>query len=177
MKTVTTMILALLVLSATVEASTTIDPSNREKQEKMVKYMRTVNKDLDTKLANKLADAMLEQQASFGIPVEIQLSIVRRESRFDQYALGELGEMGFFQVMPNAHAKKVLAMMKAKQISTRNLYDPDTQATVAMTVLNNCLIKKKRDMSRALACYNGAMHPGEYSVAVLEKARAIKNLL
>jgi len=148
-----------------------------DKQEKMVKYMQTVNRDLDTKVAHKLADAMLIQSAKHGIPVEIQLSIVRRESRYDQFALGELGELGFFQLMVKPHTGKVFKMLKAKEISTRNLYDPYTQATVAMAVLNDCLSKKKRDMNKSLACYNGAIHPGEYSTAVLEKANAIKKLL
>lgn len=167
----------LVFASTNVLAASAKKSDQKETQEKMVRYMQVVNHDLPLSVAVKLASAMLEQQAKHRIPVEIQMSIVRRESAYNQYALGEQGELGFFQIMLNKHTQKVFKMMKSKEITTQNIYDPHTQTTVAMTVLNDCLIKKHRDMNRALACYNGAMHPGAYSEAVLEKAKAIKRLL
>lgn len=166
-----------MLLSLVIFIPSTARAAELTEQQKIVNYMHKVNAELDNTVANELAVAMLKQQAKHGIPVEIQLSIVRRESRFEQFAMGEQGELGFFQIMIKPHADKVLNMSRAKEIKTKNIYNPDTQATVAMQVLANCLVKKQRDMHRALACYNGAMHPGEYSDAVIAKASTIKKIL
>jgi soluble lytic murein transglycosylase-like protein len=147
-------------------------------QDRMVKYMQSVNATMPSDLAYKLADAILVQKTKYNLSIDLQLGLIAVESRFDQYAISGAGALGFYQVMPSQHANKVIDMMKHTQINTKDVYDPLTNASIGGAVLHNCLHKKKNNMSHALSCYNGVSDKNtKYSKLVLSHAKIAKGMI
>lgn len=148
------------------------------KQEKIVEYIKNTSyPGIKDETANKLADSVIQVYWKYGIPIEIQLAIATHESKFDQYALGKAGELGFFQILPRAHVKRILHMKETEEITTKNIYDAYTNAAIAANILNSCLQEKHHNMSKALACYNGADSSVKYAKEVLAVAKTIKPLI
>ena len=143
-------------------------------QDRIVDYMQHVNRSLDVDTAYQLADAIVETKKRYGMPIEIQLALIKRESNFEKYALGQAGELGFYQIMTEPHAGRVFKMMRTEEITTKNLYDPHTQAAIGGSIFKDCLKQRKQNMSKALACYNGTESAGDYSMSILNTAKAIK---
>lgn len=55
-------------------------------------------------------ELQIEQEAlRQGVPPELALAVVRRESNFDPLAVGEDGEIGLFQIMPPTASELMLA--------------------------------------------------------------------
>jgi soluble lytic murein transglycosylase-like protein len=121
-----------------------------------------------------LADAIIETHKRYGMPIEIQLALIKRESNFEKYELGQAGELGFYQIMTRPHAGRVFRMMETAEITTKNLYDPHTQAAIGGSIFKECMQKRKHNMGNALACYNGTQSAGDYSQTILATAKAIK---
>lgn len=148
------------------------------KQEKIVEYIKNTSyPEIKDEVANRLADSIIQISWKYGIPIEIQLAIATHESKFDQYALGKAGELGFFQVLPKAHVARILSMMQNEEITTKNIYDSYTNAAIAANILNSCLQEKHHNMGKALACYNGADSSVKYAKDVLAVAKTIKPLI
>lgn len=148
------------------------------KQEKIVEYIKNTSyPGISNETANKLADSILQVSWKYGIPVEIQLAIATHESKFDQYALGKAGELGFFQILPKAHVARILSMMQKDEIATKNIYDAYTNAAIAANILNSCLQEKKHNMLKSLACYNGAGSSTKYANEVMVLSKTIKPLI
>lgn len=160
-----------------IELTVPVDPLVA-KQKKIVAYIKdTSYPTISDDAANELADSIIQVSWKYGIPPEIQLAIATHESKFDQYALGKAGELGFFQVLPKAHVARIMHMMKTDEISTKNLYDPYTNAAIAANILNSCLQEKHHNMFKSLACYNGADSSVKYAKAVMTAAKTIKPLI
>lgn len=148
------------------------------KQQKIAAYIKDVSYPaISNNTANQLADSIIQVYWKYNIPIEIQLALATHESKFDQYALGRDGELGFFQVLPKAHIARILHMMQTDEISTKNLYDPYTNSSVAANILNACLQEKHHIMKKALACYNGSDKSVQYASDVLAVAKKIKPLI
>lgn len=148
------------------------------KQEKIVEYIKNTSyPEINNETANKLADSIIQVSWKYGIPIEIQLAIATHESKFDQYALGKAGELGFFQVLPKAHVDRILSMMQKDEITTKNIYDSYTNASIAANILNSCLQEKHHNMKKALACYNGADSSTQYANDVLALSTKIRKLI
>jgi len=148
-----------------------------KRQQRIVHYIKSVRPNISNSVANRLADAIMENSWKYGIPIEIELAVAKHESNFEQYALGSQGELGFFQIMTKPHVGRVFLLLREDEISTKNIYDPYTNSTLAASILRECLRQKHHNMSRALACYNGTASSGEYSKIVLEKAKQIHALI
>jgi soluble lytic murein transglycosylase-like protein len=147
------------------------------KQQKIVAYIKDERPEIVNDVANKLADAVMQNSWKYNIPIEIQLAIARRESRFDQYALGKAGELGFFQILPRAHVDRVFRMLAADEISNKNIYDPYTNASLQANILHSCLERKKHNMAKSLACYNGADSSTQYAKETLALAAKIRKVI
>jgi soluble lytic murein transglycosylase-like protein len=146
------------------------------KKERMVNFMKDSNRNLSEDLAYQLADAILIQEEKYKIPVELQLSLIKKESNFDQYALSTLGALGFYQVMPGIHAEKVFSFYKNGTISTKNIYDPMTNSSLGAQILSDCLHRYHNSVSKALMCYYGSSDAvgSQYSNDILSNAKVIK---
>jgi len=138
--------------------------------DKMVGFMRHMNKDLNTDTAYLLSDAIIRNAVKYHVPVELQLGLITTESHFDQYAISSAGALGFYQVMPNIHNDKVHTMYASGEIQTKNIYDPYTQAALGTKILSDCL-KKRHEVRKALFCYNGSDASIEYAREVLKNMK------
>ena len=146
------------------------------KEDKITAYILGMNKTVDVTTAKQLADAIMVKSVQYHIPVELQLGLITVESRFDQYAVSTAGALGWFQIMPGVHQDKILAMKASGEISTKNIYDPLTQASLGNRILSDCLNKHK-SLPRSLQCYNGSRIPTEYSLNVINAAKRAKAYL
>jgi len=149
-------------------------------QDKIVKYETSVNPNMDTDVAYELADAMIQQKKKTGITISLQLAIVTVESKFEQYALGQDGEVGFFQLMTrkNAHRAFNMKLVVARNdISTANLYDPHTNAALGASVLRECFRANDGKKAEAVACYNGSLPTDKYTRLVLAREKKIRKIL
>ena len=144
------------------------------KKDKMVTYMKDVNVTLTDSIAYQLAEAILVQETLHKIPAELQLSLIRHESRFDQYVVSRSGAVGFYQVMPGVHYDKVTDLYNKKVIYTKDIYDITTNSSVGILVLRDCLHKLHNNIEKALMCYNGASQVGAYSKNIVKDSKLIK---
>lgn len=148
------------------------------KQQKIVAYIKDSRPQISDTVANKLADAIIQNSWKYNIPIDIQLAIATRESRFDQYALGKVGELGFFQVNTKAHVDRIFRMLDSKEISNKNIYDPYTNASLQANIMRSCMIQKKNNISKAVACYNGAGPAAvQYAAETLALAAKIRKVI
>ena len=165
------------IISQPVEAKPFVYNPHSQK-EKIFKYIKEENANIDTDTAYRIADVVIEVEKEYKIPKEIQLALIRRESRFDKYALGSAGELGFCQILPKYHVDKLKNMIKDEKIRTKNIYDTRTNIMLSASILSDCLNKRKNNsMSNALACYNGTRKPGDYSLAIIKTAKEIKQII
>jgi len=147
-------------------------------QDKMVAYMKRTNKSISNKVAYELANAMLLQHYKYNIPVEVMLGQSTIESRFDQFALGGQGELGFFQIHAKWHVDRVRGLMKAGVIKTKNIYDAQTNTAIAMSKLGECMRKHGGSVQKGLVCYNGAGGDADvYSKKVLAASKEVRKYM
>jgi len=145
--------------------------------DKVVKYMMTINQKLDKETAYQLAAAIIAESEKYHIPVSLQLGVITVESRFDQFAISNAGALGFYQIMPTAHYDKVQDMYVKGEIDTKNLYDPMTQAALGNKILYDCLRAHHHRLTRALQCYNGSTASTEYAENVMKRAEDAKEVI
>lgn len=137
-------------------------------ENKVVRYIKSVNSKLDDNTAFKLADAVIIESNQRGIPLKLILGLITVESKFDQYAISNAGALGFWQVMPKWHYDKIATL------DNRNIYDPVSNTKLGAQILNDCL-SKHRSVPMALQCYNGNQRDPKrsYSRKVLATAELI----
>jgi len=155
----------------------TVQASAPTLDDRIVKYMLNVNREMDKETAYKLAAAIILQYNKYHIPIDVQLGLIAVESRFDQFAISNHGALGFYQIMPTVHNDKVVDMYDEGQIDTKNIYDPTTQAALGNKVLYDCLRGHHHNMTRALQCYNGSAASLQYPNDVMKRARDAKLIL
>jgi hypothetical protein len=78
--------------------------------------------------------------------------------------------------MPTWHANKILGMMKTKEIYSKNIYDPFTNAKVGGKILFDCLALHKQNMSKGLQCYNGSQNDPTktYTKIIMKEKRNVE---
>ena len=90
---------------------------------------------------------------------ELVLSVIQIESRFDRFALSQVGAQGLMQVMP--FWKNEIGR------PDDNLTDPYTNLRYGCTILAYYLQKENQNLIRALARYNGSLGKTQYPEKVL----------
>jgi competence protein ComGC len=154
----------------------TVHASTPTLEDRIVRYMVSINHKLDTDTAYKLAAAIIVESDQYHIPINIQLGMIAVESRFDQFAISNHGALGFYQIMPTVHNDKVVDMYDEGTIDTKNIYDPMTQAVLGNRILHDCLRSHRQNMTRALQCYNGSTASLQYPNDVMKRAEDAKQI-
>ena len=99
----------------------------------------------------KFADEIIEKSKQKGMDPRLGLALVYRESKFDPYAVGGVGEIGLWQVKPSTG--------KLMGFSEKDLKNPSKNIDAGLQYLNQNLIKFN-DPVLAVAGYNaGPDHP------------------
>jgi hypothetical protein len=99
----------------------------------------------------KFADEIIEKSKIKGMDPRLSLALVYRESKFDPYAVGGVGEIGLMQVKPSTG--------KLMGFSEKDLKNPSKNIDAGLQYLNQNLIKFN-DPVLAVAGYNaGPDHP------------------
>lgn len=154
----------------------------KDQKTRIAEYMVDYNqrhskhKTLTMATALQLADAIVIESKMLSIPTEIEVALIQQESGFDQYEISESGALGFWQVMPNWHADKVLDMYSKAEIANKNIYDPYTNTAIGSRILKDS-INKNKTIKYALACYNGYIHlkDGDYADTIEKSAKIVAN--
>ncbi len=162
-------------------AEVVIEQSDSELSNKeiIIDYIKSVNSNISTNIAENLSSAIIVQKRKYGIPIPLQLGLITVESRFDQYALSSSGALGFWQVMPSWHIDKVRTMMHNNEIVSRNLYDPLTNSSLGAKILSDCMKWNHHNLEKSLLCYNGSQHDRKrlYARKVIEATYKAKNFI
>ncbi len=163
----------------TADVSVEQGESELSNREIIIDYIKSVNSNVSSKVAQNLSDAIIIQKRKYGIPIPLQLGLITVESRFDQYALSSAGALGFWQVVPSWHTDKVKVMLRNDEIVSKNLYDPLTNSTLGAKILSDCMKSNRHNIERSLLCYNGSQHDRrrEYAKRVLEATYKAKNFI
>jgi len=143
-------------------------PDTESKEDKIIDYIFSVNKNIDLGTAKSLTDSIINESINKEIPVELILGVITVESRFKQYAMSGSGAMGFMQVIPKWHMDKL-----AKQ-NNKNIYDPVTNISIGSQILFDC-IKNNKSLNKALGCFNGSKNDqhDKYAKLVLNSVPTI----
>lgn len=123
-------------------------------ESRVLDYIKTHNRQIDHEVAETLASSIVTESERYKIPVNVMLGVIKAESNFDQYAISNVGAIGFWQVLPKWHIDKI------RKLENRDLYDPVTNSSLGAKILHDCL-KKSRTLERGLLCYNGSQHDPE----------------
>ena len=128
-----------------------------------------------------LLDHITELGKEYGIPVEIILAVIEKESEFDANAIGDEGEsFGLMQVLKKHHLPRM------EKLNCPDLLDPYQNTTVGVDYLAECLEKNEGNIERALIAYNAGqagankhyfskgIYSNAYSREVLEIAEKMK---
>jgi len=94
------------------------------------------------------------------------LAIMEQETRYRPNLKNKSGSVGLMQVVPYWHRAK---------IKGRNVMDPHVNAEVGAMVYFECF-KKKRNITKALTCYNGGGTKG-YSEKVVSRWKQLQKLV
>lgn len=94
-----------------------------------------------------------------GLPAELVLAVIDVESRFDRYAISNVGARGLMQVMP--------FWLREIGRGDDNLFHTETNLRFGCTILSYYLRIERGNLSRALARYNGSLGSYVYVNQVL----------
>jgi len=94
-----------------------------------------------------------------GLPAELVLAVIDVESRFDRYAISNVGARGLMQVMP--------FWLREIGRGDDNLFHTQTNLRFGCTILSYYLRIERGNLSRALARYNGSLGSYVYVNQVL----------
>ncbi|MDQ6973824.1 MAG: lytic transglycosylase domain-containing protein [Mariprofundaceae bacterium] len=101
----------------------------------------------------------------FNLSPELLLGLIAVESRFDHFAVSNVGARGLMQVMP--FWKKELGQ------PSDNLFEIETNIRYGSAILHH-YIKRYRTERRALAAYNGSLGKDKYPNKVFSQMRKFK---
>lgn len=110
---------------------------------KAVAKLYKTTKYKDTKKVVKLVYKHARKQK---IKPMLVIGLIASESGFSRTAVSSHGAIGYTQVLPKYHQDK---------IAGRDVFDPKVNIEVGIKILSDC-IKKRKNIERALGCYNGA---------------------
>ena len=101
----------------------------------------------------------------FDLSPELLLGLIAVESRFDHFAVSNVGARGLMQVMP--FWKKELGQ------SSDNLFEIETNIRYGSAILSH-YIKRYKSERRALAAYNGSLGKAKYPDKVFAQMKKFK---
>ena len=105
----------------------------------------------------------------FNLSPELMLGLIAVESRFDHFAVSNVGARGLMQVMP--FWKKELGSTKD------NLFEIETNIRYGSAILRH-YIDRYKTLNRALGAYNGSLGKAKYPnkvFAQMKKFKAVTN--
>ncbi|MDN5842960.1 MAG: lytic transglycosylase domain-containing protein [Alcaligenaceae bacterium] len=126
------------------------------------------------KIAHSVAGALIRATFEVGkkknLDPQLLLAVIAIESRYNPFAASSVGASGLMQVMPNVHIDKLIATGGGKLA----VFNPLVNIEVGSQILADC-IKRRGSIKRGLACYVGAVGPGDggYGARVLAERRRI----
>lgn len=135
-------------------------------QSKITKAIVKMYKHISYKEASQVVAITYRFAKQLDIKPTLALAIIASESSFKKASVSNHGAIGYTQVIAKYHKDK---------IKGRNLYDPNVNIQVGLTIFNDC-VKKHKLISKALGCYNGATTKEElerYVTKVLDKKKQI----
>jgi len=115
--------------------------------------------------AGSIARWVYVYSVRFDISPELLLGLIAVESRFDHFAVSNVGARGLMQVMP--FWKKELGQ------SSDNLFEIETNIRYGSAILKHYL-KRYKTERRALAAYNGSLGKDKYPNKVFAQMRKFK---
>ncbi|MDQ6994323.1 MAG: lytic transglycosylase domain-containing protein [Mariprofundaceae bacterium] len=119
----------------------------------------------DDEEAGSIARWVYIYSVRFNLSPELLLGLIAVESRFDHFAVSNVGARGLMQVMP--FWKKKLGQ------PTDNLFEIETNIRYGSAILHH-YIKRYRTERRALAAYNGSLGKDKYPNKVFAQMRKFK---
>jgi soluble lytic murein transglycosylase-like protein len=114
--------------------------------------------------AKNIVSQVFQEARKRDIDPFLLLSLIKAESTFNPKASNSHGAKGLTQVVPRWHRDK---------IKGRNIYDIKTNIEVGAAVLDDCLVKHKNVISKALKCYSGGASP-KYAKTIKSTHAAFK---
>lgn len=125
----------------------------------IVSYTKGKTKQLD---ANYIVKLVYEESEKTRIDPLLIIAMISKESTFKQKATSGYGAKGLMQVVPRWHKDK---------LKKRNPYNPAVSIEVGAKVLFDCLMRKKNNTNKALACYSGGAR--NYQTFIQKKHRML----
>lgn len=147
-----------------------VDPI-KEEQERLAVTINMLYKHTRYEEVLHVVETVYSLADKHSVKPTLVLGIIATESGFNRKAKSPHGAVGYTQVAPKWHHDK---------IKGRNLFNTQVNIEVGILVFVNCLNKHKQSVNRALACYNGAVHPKKqqtYIAKVTSKQKQITTLL
>ncbi len=120
------------------------------------------------KEAESIARSVYVYSIRFDLSPELLLALIAVESRFDHFAVSNVGARGLMQVMP--FWKKELGQ------PNDNLFEIETNIRYGSFILKH-YIKRYKTERRALAAYNGSLGRDKYPNKVFAQMRKFKAIV
>ena len=120
----------------------------------------------DAKEAEKIARSVYAYSRKFDLSPELVLGVIAVESRFDHFAVSNVGARGLMQVMP----------FWREEIGNANddLFIVETNLRYGCAILRHYLDRSGGNMTNALAAYNGSRGQIDYPARVYAQMRTFK---
>lgn len=119
----------------------------------------------DEKEAEAIARWVYVYSKHFNLSPELVLGVISVESRFDHFAVSNVGAIGLMQVMP--FWKEELGE------TSDNLLEIETNVRYGCAILRHYIDRYKR-LDRALAAYNGSLGRQKYPNKVFDSMKRFK---
>lgn len=154
----------------TTKGSKTLNVSSVEKKVKPVDRTRVYAKRITDKYvyvhkkdARVVVQEVFKYAKANNLDPVLLLSIISAESSFKRTVVSGMGGVGYTQVVPKYHQKKIRG---------RDLRDPSVNIEVGAKILRECF-DTHRSRNRALGCYNGSSGT-EYAKLIQRHSRLFK---
>ncbi len=135
--------------------------------QKLIEYAKNL-----TNLSYEECSFMLEECKKSHIDPFVILGLMKRESNFDQYAVGQAGERGLGQLMEST--ANIVAENLGYDHNPENLFNPKYNIKLTISQLSYLYNLYEKDINKALTAYNrGQQGLSEY---MKEKRSPYKNL-
>lgn len=107
-------------------------------------------------LPKELQDYIFDVSEKYGVPCEVIIAVIEKESRYDADAVGSLGEQGYMQINPCNNE------WLSEKLGVSDFFDPEQNINCGAYMLS-LFFNKYDTVNEALMCYNC----GEYGASRL----------
>lgn len=140
---------AVLILTAIVAVQTVNIVADQKAHAQPVKATKEVTfqplpEAMDVEMQEKVFKICKKEGVSF----PMVMAIIRKESEFNKDAIGEKGDAGLMQVVPQWHTKRM------KELGITDIMDPLQNVKVGVNYLAECLRNHPGNATDALMAYN-----------------------